>query len=442
MKILGYRYLPANMYMAYSVFVLLSLYIGPIEYIGMDSILLLAFLGPVLLLFYLGFILGARGSLPESANAFQQRRHSFRQIKKLMVMMLFSGAVSAILQWYFFLTTGGGLSFNSIGESYVAGYEGYERGRASVDAAYVLNILQQSLTLLLLLFGFYYYSSLGRISKATFIFVVLTYLLVNVLGAGKQKYLGDLVIFTFFGLAVNFAASRRRFKISTVILSVAAGVLIFALFVEILRQRYQAAGINIDNIYDKTHALIVWNRDASLFELVNTDYALALGIFLGYFTNGLNGLYLSLTLPFEWSYFVGNSYSLGRIIEIIFSADGAVLHHTYPYRVGEVYGWGFDKWHSMFAWLASDITFPGVVMFAPLFAFVYARVWIQAIRSSNPFAGALFIYLSMGLVFSYSNNQLMHSLSGVLVLFFLLVGWLIFPNRNFSTDPTIERGEP
>lgn len=78
---------------------------------------------------------------------------------------------------------------------------------------------------------------------------------------------------------------------------------------------------------------------------------------------------MSLTLPFEWSYFVGNSYSLGRIVEILFSANGAVLDHTYPYRVGQTYGWEFDKWHSMFAWLASDISFPGVVLLAPIFAF-------------------------------------------------------------------------
>lgn len=431
MRIFSYRYLPVIIYVGYSCFVLLSYFLGPIEYKGMESSVLLMFLVPVLLLFCLGFILGSRGQY-RNIDPFVERRHSLDRISWFFTLLITLSCVASIIQWYAFISSGGGLSFNAIGENYVAGYDGYERGQATVDIVYVLNILQQTVISMTLLLGFYYFKVIRGFSRAAFFFIIITYLLVNVLGAGKQKYLGDIVIFTVFYTAIDFAAKGKRFKLSSLILVLSASLIVFFLFVEILRQRYQAAGINIGNIYTKVHALITWDRNALIFKMVNEDYALALGIFFGYFTNGLYGLYLSLTLPFDWSYFVGNSYSLSRIVEIIFSANGAVLHHTYPYRVGETYGWEFDKWHSLFAWLASDISFPGVLILTPIFAFVYGRVWIQAIRSSNPFAGPLFIYFSMGLIFSYSNNQLMHSLSGVMVLFVLIVGWI--GSRNFSSS--------
>lgn len=279
MKIISYRYLPVNIYILYSSFVLLSYFIGPIEYSGMDSQVLLVFLIPVLVLFCAGFILGARGHYGDPLP-FLGRCHALQRIAVFFKMMLALTCLVSLVQWFAFLSSGGGLSFDAIGENYVSGYEGYERGQASIDAAYIFNIFQQALTLLTLLFGFYYYKVLGNVARLLFVFVVLTYLLVNVLGAGKQKYLGDLVIFSVFCVAINLAASGRRFRASSIVFVLGAAVFVFFLFVEILRQRYQAAGINIDNIYDKAHALITWDRDAWIFSIVNTDYALALGIFL------------------------------------------------------------------------------------------------------------------------------------------------------------------
>lgn len=233
-------------------------------------------------------------------------------------------------------------------------------------------------------------------------------------------------------MIINFAAKGRKFDIRTIGIFVLTAILVFFMFLEILRQRYLAAGIGLDNIYERSHPLISWDAESPLFIFFSSDYALALGSFLFYLTNGLYGLYLSLTLPFEWTYFVGNSYSLGRIIEIALSADGFILEQTYPYRVGVTYGWGFDKWHSLFAWIASDITFLGILFLTPLFSFFYARLWLQAIRASNPFAGPLFIYLSLGLIFSYANNQIMHSLAGVIVFVVLAAGWVLSRNLSYQ----------
>jgi hypothetical protein len=438
MKIFSYRYLPLNIYIGYSFFVLLSLFLGPIEYKNLDYLILVSFIFVLIFLFALGYIAGARGSYRQCVIGFDERSVTYLRVRGSIRVLLVLGVISSLAQCYSFIASGGEFNLGSVGENYVKGYEGYERGQANIDFFYVFNIFEQALATLVLLFSFYYFRVMGAPARGAFLFVVVTYLLINVVGTGKQKYLGDLVIFTFFCMLINFAANDKKFKVRTLVSAAVALFMIFLLFVEILRQRYLAAGIGLDNIHEKAHPLISWDENSMVFSLVGSEYALALGIFLGYFSNGLYGLYLSLTLPFEWSYFFGNSYSLGRIVEIILSADGSILEHTYPYRVGITYGWGFDKWHSMFSWLASDVTFFGVLLLAPLFSFLYARLWLQAITASNPFSGPLFIYLSLGLIFSYANNQIMHGLAGVIVLLVLLVGWVF--SRNLLRQRLLEGG--
>lgn len=435
MKIISYRYLPLNLYFAYSFFVLACLFVGPIKYKGLDYSVLIAFIFSLNFLLFVGYVLGARG---EHWNNFKSGRElrlfSFQRIKRLFNFLLLAAVISSMTKWYFAMAAGIDLSLDNIGGKYFEFYDGYERGKAVVDLFYVLNIFDQALVVLVILLSFYYFGVLGKTGRLAFLFIVVTYILINVVATGKQKYLGDVVIFAFFSVAINFAAKGVRLKPSVFFVGGVAAVIVFLAFVEILRQRYAAIGIGLDNIYEKVHPLIVWDDTSLVLDLVSADYALAFSMFLMYLTNGLYGLYLSLTLPFEWTYFVGNSYSLGRIVEIAFSNSGAVLEHTYPYRVGVIYGWGFDKWHSLFSWLASDITFLGVLFLAPVFSFFYARLWLQAIKASNPFSGPLFIYLSLGLIFSYANNQIMHTLAGVIVLFFLLVGWVFSRNLSYQNS--------
>tara|TARA_R110002094_G_scaffold7498_36_gene16864 strand:+ start:4732 stop:6072 length:1341 start_codon:yes stop_codon:yes gene_type:complete len=429
MNILSQRYLPLTVYTSYTFFILMSLFLGPITYEGMNIIVLTSFITVHFTLFFLGYVVGARGRFREVWSCSDARSNSYQRIGKFLGLLIVLGVISSLLQWLQFMFSDNNLNIGGIGQSYVEGYDGYERGKARIDLFYIVDILGQALITLVLLFSFYYFRVLSPAGKLACIFVVTTYLVVNVIGTGKQKYLGDVVVYAFFSALLGRVIIGKKFKIKTIVLVVALSCIVLFLFLEIFRQRYVAAGINIENIVEKAHPLVSWNVDSPLFNLVGPEYALAVGVFLGYFTNGLYGLYLSLTLPFEWTYFVGNSYSLGRVFEIIFSSPGYILEKTYPYRVGVTYGWGFDKWHSLFAWLASDLTFPGVLVLSSLFAFVYARLWIQAVRSSNPFSGPLFLYLSLGLIFSYSNNQLMHGLSGVIVLAVLSVGWLGSSNR-------------
>ncbi len=427
MKLFNRRYTPLLIYILYILFVFCALFLSPLKYVDIELPMLLFFMLGVGMFFFVGYVVAVSGHFA-SAHEFRSSLKSIpSSVQLLSKVLLGLGLIAVTVDWVGFLQTSSSLKFSSLGESYIDSYDGYERGQAKIDVFYILRILSHTVLALCLAFSSYYFSSYSAKMKLGFLFVILSYLVIQVLGSGKQKYLGDCVI--AFGVFIMFFRARQL-KISKVRLLLFAGVggaLIFYLFVEILKQRYVAAGIGVENISEKVHPLIYWELDSYIFDLIGDEYGFALGIFLGYFTNGLYGLSLCLQLPFQWTYMVGNSYSLTRIVEIIMGEDKLIYSATYPYRAGIEFGWNETKWHSLFSWMASDISFFGTIIFSGVFGAFYGLLWRQSINFSNPISGPLFSLLTLGLIFSLANNQLMHSLSGILSLVSLLLMWVFWP---------------
>ena len=76
-----------------------------------------------------------------------------------------------------------------------------------------------------------------------------------------------------------------------------------------------------------------------------------------------------------------------------------MLEDTYPYRVGNVTGWDQSKWHSVFSWFASDLTFTGTLVLFSFIGFIYARAWKSVYQFYNPISMLLFSTLTLGLIF-------------------------------------------
>lgn len=425
MRILSYRYLPIHAYGVFTAIVLLALLFGPVSYRGLDEKVLMAWIGGLLIAFSVGFIGGARGGLNGQAARVEYFRQQLAPISRFAGIVLLLCLAVSLLQWFIARDSVGDFNLEGLGERYVSEYAGYERGQAHVNLIYILRIFSSAFLVFGLLLGFYYFPLFLRRFKVVFLFLVFSYLVLNVLGSGKQKYLGDIAIFLSVALALNSFRMERRmslFKISCFVILIS--LVTFSLL-ELLRQRYAAIGIDIENIPQKIHSLIFWSGGGVWEGFFGERYALSAGILTLYLTNGLYGFYLSTTLPFEWTYFVGNSYSLSRVIEIMLGEPELILDSTLPHRVSEAYGWGFDKWHSLFSWFASDVGLFGLFPLAAIFGLIYGRLWVQTQRSDNPYAGPLFIWFSLGLVFSYANNQLLHTMEGVLVTFALFGLWLL-----------------
>jgi len=399
------------------------LYINPAKYVDINTELVVFYVLTVTFVFSLGYFFGSSGRIYSP----HQCAENFLALvlnnstQRLINMLLFFGVCGVVFDVTMLFRTGGVLSFSALGENYIDLYSGYIRGASRVNAAYLAKIFFNTTAGLCLFFASFFISKLTRVQKSMFLFVISAYLVTSVLGSGKQKYLGDVVVAGLVYLA--FIKARNNLKIRAVKLFsffLLSGV-VFCVFLEILRQRYAAAGIGIDNINEVVHPLMYWDVGSVFFDVVGERYGFSLAIFLGYFTNGLYGLYLSLTLPFEWTYFVGNSYSLTRIVEMVIGDSGVIYDSSYPVRVGDLYGWDASKWHSLYAWMASDFTFYGVVVIAGFFGLIYGHIWLASLNATRVAAGPLFSMLTLGLVFSLANNQLMHSLAGILGLLFLMV---------------------
>ena len=420
MKLFNYRYLPLNIYILYSFIVAFALIFGPIKFLGMNYALVGIYLTIFLCLFAVAFIAGSSGDLyiQKIGNDVLFVEHS------IFKFLLYFCLVISVKSWLVFFFSGNSLSLSSMGSNYVSSYDGYIRGGGSIGITYIVNIFEQTFTTITLLLIFSFFGNIKGRAKYISVFIITTYLLVNVIGSGKQKYFGDLIIFSLYSYQIFNAIQGIRFNLKKIMVYMCVGVAIILCFSFILSLRYTAIGISGDNISTSLHPLAYWDDNSIVLFLFGNKIGFSIGMFLAYLSNGLYGLNLCLHLPFEWTYFLGSSYSLAKIIEITLGEPGLILSHSYVFR-SESLGWGLDKWHSIFSWLASDFTFPGVLLIGAMFGFIYGRLWIKAIEGSNPIAKPLFIYLSLGLIFSYSNNQLVHSLSGVFVLVGLCVLYLL-----------------
>jgi hypothetical protein len=427
---LNYRYLPLTVYLSFALFTIACLFFGPVTYQGINYFLLMGFLGAFLVLFAAGYLWAVRGKFSiSSEERIRASMDAFAKVRGTFRWLLLWSCASSVLKWITLFSSHASIGFDSIGDAYSEGYRDYVRGDASIGPSYILNIFDQTIVILAVIIGLAYYRSLPRKSRVGLQFVLASFVLANMLGSGKQVYIGYIAIYASVSALRYAAIYRKKITAKTVFIGLTATAVVLLAMVEVLRQRYEYAGVSLANVRLRSHPLMIWDVDSPLVKLVGQNYGLAIGYLTTYFTNGLYGLYLSLTLPFEWSYFLGSSYSLGRIVEIVTGNNGAIFERTYPFRVGDAYGWGMTKWHSAFSWIASDVGFVGILMLTPFFAAAYARIWKEAVNSVNPYAAPLFMYLSLGLAFSFANNQMVHALSGVLVLSFLVWKWGRFARK-------------
>lgn len=408
------RYLPLKVFLYYSVFVFSTLFLGPVKYININYISIGLYVLGVILFFSFGFVNGVKGVITLNSSVDKLF------IKNIVNMFIVVGVLISIFSWVEVIEKIAKYGLVDFGNAYVNYYDGYVRGASSIDFFYIYNIFESSVYLLCVLFIFSFYTKLSQLYKILSIFVLFTSLMAALILSGKQKSVGDFFIFFSYAYILHTAVNARKFPVRKIIYLVVA---VFIVFSYLLHLRYSAIGLDEFNIVDKLHPLTYWEKDTLLSYILPLDIAFPVGMFLMYFSNGLYGLSISLELEFTWSYFLGSSYSVSRLFEKILGAPDFFVSKTYPSLAAE-HGWGFDKWHSSFSWLASDFTFPGVLILISAVGFLYGRMWRRILNGENPIARVIFIYMSLGIIFMYANNQIFHPITGVICTFILLVMYI------------------
>jgi len=148
----------------------------------------------------------------------------------------------------------------------------------------------------------------------------------------------------------------------------------------------------------------------------------------GYLSGGYYGLSKCLTLPFKWTYGIGNSVAASSIVKFLFGID--LYEQTYIYRMEETFGIpGKSAWHTIFPWLASDISFFGIPLLFFLISYYYGKSWREILVYNNPISMLLFSLLSVLFVFVVANNQILHGYNYLFITLFVITIYVIKRKR-------------
>lgn len=147
-----------------------------------------------------------------------------------------------------------------------------------------------------------------------------------------------------------------------------------------------------------------------------------------YLTQGYYALYLSLDQPFVPMFGVGNSMFLTRNVAKILGQD--IPQASYPAQIEADAGWSSQSlWHSIYPWLASDVSFPGVILVVFIIGRLFAMSWLDTLKGKNPFAIAAFAQLLIMIFYFPANNQCLQSGESLISFLVIIMLWLFYRNK-------------
>ena len=160
----------------------------------------------------------------------------------------------------------------------------------------------------------------------------------------------------------------------------------------------------------------VWSKISSLFMKFWISFS-------SYFAQGYYGMSQGLTLPWTPMFGIGNSmFIVDFITEHVYNID----QFTYQVKIEEAYGWGSNlRWHSIYTWLANDVSFYGVILVMFLIGLLFAAMFKDAITTNNPFAKASIFYFMLMVLFIPCNNQLGQRAETLLSFLLLILLWFV-----------------
>lgn len=422
-------YKPLRWYIFYILFTIIISFWGPIEYTDFNKIIAALYIMLFLVVIFIGYNFGIKTIYRRKTITKRNVENKAKIFLKIsIVIMLIIGCWNCIN--YIAIN---GFALKNLGQAYVSLYDGYER---NVDKSYsILQILIFTTAIFsnsAVILGGYYWEKLSKNWRKLLILGIILYLSVSLLLSGKLKYVGDISIFILsismisdkvFGIKIN--------KRSLLLI----GICFIAIFIFLLKLRYGAIGIDLHNYNSRIHQLMYMNTDWWLFNIVGDEWGFPLAVLLTtYLSGGYYGLSLCLSLPFEWTFGLGHSYALSVIANRYFGLP-FLFEEGYVMRMENEFGWpAMSKWHTIFPYFASDITFLGTLILFFLISYIYAITYVEALKYKNPVSLLFFTYLNILFIFVPCNNQLFIGPEGYFSFILILGYWSLFHKKYNILD--------
>lgn len=254
-----------------------------------------------------------------------------------------------------------------------------------------------------------------RVSSRILYFAFLLSTFLHSLMQGKNVGLGYIVF--IIGVAY-FLVCLNEHKIKQYKRFILIGGGLFVLyFVFSITLRVEAYGGSLEDA--------VINPDSWLIRVFGVRGGVGIMRLLTYFSHGYRGLSYCLQLPFVWTNGYGGAMGLDSYITQYFRVESQ-LPYTYPARMEDVFGYsGLTSWPTVFPWWASDLSYPGVVVFMYLIGRFLCVLFRESYYHHNQLAAVLFSYFSIAIVCLPLNNQLLQTRPTFLTTVFFLFLWFV-----------------
>lgn len=217
---------------------------------------------------------------------------------------------------------------------------------------------------------------------------------------GTMKGFGDILIFWGASYLVTTRAARvgtiatrpdRRRQILTMV--------VFTAFLS-----YMA--FNMHDRLQHRDQVGMFPPNPIVAAAVGNDLASGLAATAHYPTHGYLGLAYNLQTPFVWTNGVGGSPAVGSYYRQYTGGDDQV-RRRYTARTEMLSGWPDGMyWATVYPWLASDLTYPGAVLFMGVVGWFMARFWLEAVWRRRTLSMVLFCQLALLVAFVPANNQI------------------------------------
>lgn len=425
--------LPLKIYAIYILFTLFLSFYGPMKYINYDKTPVLFYILFFLLCLCIGQMFANRYTIVMKKSVKVTRKKNDEnvnknreKIKKFVNISIYIAFLSIFVEFVEILITNpSSFDFTNIANNY------FDINLESESSFYSIPIMFRFATgffrNVAMILGVYYWRNLKNKTKILLILFFILLVLVNMVAYGTQKFLGDLLIFTVIVLAIKMLDSNKAQVLKNIRYSFILVMLVLTIYTLIQAQRYESIGVTVENYGARSNGLQYFDENHFIFKVLGDKIGLGFAIILtGYLSAGYYGLSLTFKLPFVWSYGIGNSYFMSKLLAQILNIP-EIYERTYLNRMTLEFGRdGLSSWSTIFPWLASDFTFIGTLLIFIIIGYIWQITWLEIIKYRNPVSIVMFSIITLGLIFVPANNQLFNSIDTFIATFFTIIFWLIY----------------
>lgn len=284
------------------------------------------------------------------------------------------------------------------GTSYVARLRASELLTESSTAVQVLTALA-ALSTPLVPFLVLYWRRIGLFSRTLAMFGLAVYCSYW-LYIGTLKGLGDVAVYALTAFLVlrkgafapTFEGRSRSRRYGVIVLSIALAFVGYMVYNQ--AERLSASSIS------------TYEPNPLVAAVAGDQLARGFTVTIAYPSHGYLGLAYNLESPFVWSEFRGSSRALDSYASQYLGIDSA-FQSTYSARTEARTGWPSGMyWATIYPWLASDLTFPGAVLFMGLVGWWLARLWYEAAALRQHLSVLLLCQVAILIAYVPANNQI------------------------------------